>query len=50
MPLQTDLVDRWINLINISNEKNLKINSNYTRILSEDGLKKKLEEFKENIS
>jgi hypothetical protein len=50
LPLQTDLVDRWMNLINVSNEKNLELESNYQRILPEDGLRKKLEEFKENIT
>ena len=48
-PLDIDIVDRWLGLIQDGIDQNLKMSANYQRILSKQDAIEYLEEFKENI-
>jgi len=47
--LDTDIADRWINLINKNNELNNTLRYNYRKILSDSEIEEQLVEFKANV-
>jgi hypothetical protein len=48
-PLDIDIVDRWMRLVQTSIDQNLNISSDYRKILSKKEIIENLEDFKENI-
>ena len=46
--LNTDISDRWINLINQNNEKQNSLRFNYRKIFTEEEIEDRFKKFKQN--